>query len=222
MIKSILILAPVVLALSLGAEISNAAERNGFRSGNAEGQAQTQVRDSRRRHENPNARAERLFNKLDTDNSGVITLDEFLAKALRKAAIQFNRIDTGDDGLVSLDEFLAIHHGRSNRSDIDVDTLRACISERSEIAGFDLPDRTEGFARFLAVDTNEDGFIDLGEFEAAKTEKATNKFNRIDTNNDGGITLEELIAALKQHHERRAIRRACVEAQRDLDSIVEG
>ena len=59
-------------------------------------------------------------------------------------------------------------------------------------------------------------------FVAAKTEQATNRFNAIDADADGGITKTELYNALKQQQERKAIRRECVEEQREVDELLEG
>ena len=161
----------------------------------------------------------RIFHALDVDGNGIITLDEFLAKSIAKAADQFARIDTNDDELISLEEFLLVHGDQGNNADIDVEALRACIAENSDVA---LPERLGGEARFDEIDTNDDDFIDLDEFIAAKTSYATGKFNQIDTDADGAITPEELFSVFKAHREHRAIRRACVEEQRDVDALLGG
>ncbi len=161
----------------------------------------------------------RIFHALDTDENGIITLDEFLEKPLAKAAGQFDRIDTDNDELISFEEFTAVHHERDRPTDIDVDELRACIAERLDR---DLPERPDRASWFAEIDTNGDGFIDFDEFTAAKTAIVTNRFNRIDENADGGITPRELFAAFKKHRERRMIRRECVEEQRDVSDLLEG
>ncbi len=178
-----------------------------------------------RHHGNPEMKVERIFRTLDIDENGVITVDEFLAKPLRKAERQYNRIDADDDGLISLEEFLAVHNDRNDRRrdrredlEIDVDELKACIAER---LGTEIPERPDRETAFSQIDTNADGFVDLGEFVTAKTNSASDKFDRIDTNADGGITPEELIASMESHKERREIKRACIEEQQDLDELLD-
>ena len=221
-LKPTSIILPTLLALTMVSAPSTAAERNGARGINDPSNGR--FAKSHRSDRNPSARAARLFSKLDTDENGIVTLDEYLVKSLEKAAKQFSRIDTDDDELVSLDEFLAIHHGGGRNNDIDRDALRVCLIENSDRTEGDLPatDRPDGSARFLEIDENGDGFIDLGEFEFAKTANATDKFNRIDTDGDGGITLEELLAAIESHNALRSVRRDCVQDQKDEDDLIGG
>lgn len=170
--------------------------------------------------QNPRHKVNRIFNALDTDENEIITLDEFLAKPLEKAEQQFDRIDTDDDGLISLDEFLAVGHDRDDdeRPDIDRDAVRACMEEELER---EIPERPDRETRFDEVDTNDDGYIDFDEFVDAKMQKATDKFYAIDEDADGGITKEELYAALQDQREVRAVRRACIEEQRDVEELLE-
>jgi Ca2+-binding EF-hand superfamily protein len=218
MFKPTIIIAPVLLALTMASSPSLAAERNAVR-GFADSSFARSADHARRNHD---GRAVRLFNKLDTDDNGIVTLDEFFAISVEKAAHQFGRIDAEDDELISLDEFLAIHD--DDESDIDIDALIACIVENSDFTEDDLPsnDKPNGSARFLEVDENGDGFIDLAEFEFAKTSQATTKFNRIDANGDGGITLEELRAVIESHSALRSVRRDCVQAQNDENDLIAG
>lgn len=168
--------------------------------------------------DNLRVKVNRIFNVLDTDLSDTITLDEWLVRLSDKAARQFDRIDTDDDELISLEEFLAIGAGRSD-SGIDPAEVRACIEEQT---GETLPARPDREARFAAIDTNGDGFLDFDEFLSAKTEHGADRFNAIDADADGAITRVELAAAFTSQRDRRAIRRACVDEQRDLAELVEG
>ena len=77
----------------------------------------------RKRHNNLRKKVARIFNALDTDENGSITLDEFLANLVEKAEKQFDRIDTDDDSLISLEEFLAVHD--DDRHNTDVEAVRA-------------------------------------------------------------------------------------------------
>jgi Ca2+-binding EF-hand superfamily protein len=167
----------------------------------------------------------RIFNALDTNGDQIIVLDEWLVKTAEKAAKQFARIDADDDALISLEEFLAVHgrhggrHGGGDNSDIDRDAVRACVAESLGTELTEHPDRETVFAE---IDANDDGFIDIDEFQIAKSERATNKFNDIDSDADGGITAEELAASLTGQSERRSVRRECFEEQRDAAELLEG
>lgn len=170
------------------------------------------------RHNKLRHKVNRIFNALDTDGNDIITLDEYLAKTTEKAAHQFDRIDTDDDELISLEEFLAVHD-HDDRPDVDRDAVRACVAEQSDADVTEQPDRETHFAE---LDTNDDGYIDYDEFLVAKTDKATDRFNHIDADGDGGITKKEMAKALMQHHERRSVRRDCVEEQQEVEELLEG
>ena len=157
----------------------------------------------------------RIFNDLDADGSETITLDEWLSKPTEKASSQFDRIDTDDDELISLEEFLAV--GGDRGDDIDRDELRACIADAT---GEDVPERPDRETRFDIIDTDDDGFISFDEFLAAKTDKATDRFNHIDANGDGAITMQELAEAMQQHRERRSVVRDCIDDQRETDELL--
>ena len=146
------------------------------------------------RHGKLRHKVNRIFNALDTDGSDTITLDEWLVKTTAKAERQFDRIDSDDDNLISLEEFQAIGHDRDD--DVDRDAVRACVADAT---GEDVPERPDRDTAFDEIDTNDDGFIDLDEFLAVKTEGATNRFNNIDADSDGAITKQELAKALMHH-----------------------
>ena len=171
----------------------------------------------------------RIFNALDLNEDEIITLDEFLVNSAEKAAGQFDHIDADDDELISLEEFLAVHDGDDDRRDIDRDAVRACVSDilqsdESDAMFRETRDRdpSDRQTRFELIDTNGDGFIDIDEFLAAKLEGATHRFNNVDADGDVGITKLELFQALVHHRERRAVRRACVEEQVEIEELFGG
>jgi Ca2+-binding EF-hand superfamily protein len=162
-------------------------------------------------------KVKRIFNAVDLDGSGTITLDEWLVKTTEKAKKHFDRIDANDDSLISPQEFLAAGHDRDKDLEVDPEELRACVADATGEAAPERPDRDTEFDR---IDTNDDGFIDPDEFLAAKTEQATSRFNAIDTDGDGAITKQELAEALKHLHEIKRVRRDCVEDQREADDLI--
>lgn len=173
---------------------------------------------------NPEQKVDRVFNAVDADGSETITLDEWLVKPLEKAERHFNRIDSDDDNLISPEEFEAAgdrrrgHGRRGDRDgDVDRDAVRACVVDT---IGDDVPERPDRDTLFAAIDTNDDGFIDLDEFLRARTEGATDRFNHIDADNDGAITKAELLDAMTQQRERRDAVKQCVEEQRELDELI--
>ncbi len=195
-----------VLSLAITANFSTVYAEEGGATGRSD------------RAGSPRHKVHHLFDTLDTNEDGIITLDEYLVLATEKAAHQFDRIDTDDDELISLTEFLA-GGNREDNSDVDRDEVRACIAAQT---GEDVPERPDRETRFDALDTNDDGNIDADEFLAAKTDSATDKFNAIDADSDGGISKMELAQALKQHRQRRSVSRDCIENQRETDELLGG
>lgn len=168
------------------------------------------------RHGGSEARAVRIFGALDSDGNDIITLDEFLARPMERASFRFDLFDTDDDGLISRDEFNIAHTPPLQDTDIDIDALHACIADN--LSG-DLyqPDPD---ARFDEFDSNGDGFIDPDEFSTARTAHATDKFNLLDVDADNALSQLELEGALQYMSERRAIRRNCIEEQRDINELL--
>lgn len=169
-------------------------------------------------------RAQRILASLDLDGSGDISLDEYLAKPNGSRFDQFDRLDADDDGLISEDEYLnaqgaGYNGGGFNGMDIDFDELRVCIEEQGGSIWMTPPDRA---AHFIEMDVNADGFVDPDEFETAREDRAVERFMLIDTDADGVITESELTEALGEMGQHRSVRRECINEQRDLNSLQGG
>lgn len=137
----------------------------------------------------------KMIERLDTDASGTISLEEYLAA--RSAVIErvFDRRDKNADGAITEDEYGS---GNSNRSQ-----LRQCI--RTALGSEERPTWEQWLAE---VDTDLDGSVNLGEFSTEAQAKNEEQFAAIDTDASGDITETEIDAA-------REARKAERKAQRD-------
>lgn len=139
----------------------------------AEGQ-----RPQQRQHPNP----KEAFERIDTDNSGGVSLAEFQAtprgqKDPERAAKMFERIDADNDGQLTRGE-LASH--RKHR-----------------------PKPQEMFKK---MDRDDSGTISLDEFKATPRgqkdpDKAATLFARIDADSDGQLTHDEMAGHHKKRHD---------------------
>jgi len=161
----------------------------------------------------------RMFDHLDTDDNGELTLDEFLSRPTDHLADRFDRMDSDDDDLISLDEYLAVRTPAFDDMSISPDDLHACVDEQTGTEWVAPPDAE---TRFSEVDVNNDGFIDLDEFESAKSDNVTERFVLMDTDANGAISEDEFFAALELTREHHGIRRDCLEELRDINSMFEG
>ncbi len=159
---------------------------------------------------------DRIFNAVDLNEDGSISLDEFLAKRLDKAPQQFDRIDTDDDQLISLDELQAASHHDWDEN-IDMTELKNCVEAELDI---DFPNFLSPEERFSTADTNEDGFLDMDEFVAAKTLRAEERFNKIDLDSDGLISKAELTTAFKKLYAFRKVLGTCIQQQKDMGDVI--
>jgi len=158
---------------------------------------------------------ERIFNHLDSDESGTISFAEFVAPKLVKAEKKFITLDTDEDGLLTLEEMQAGHTAPDDS--IDRDAIRQCVADS---LGVDLPERMTGEERFAAVDTNGDGFLDWDEYTAGVTAKAQTKFDHIDTNGDGELNNGEVTSALASRKDIRQARRTCRQEQEAVNDLL--
>lgn len=224
------------LAVSICAVVTGIAFSTAVAAPGADGPGKGQDR-GKHRGQDPEVRAEKMFDRLDADGSGAVTVDEFLARPEDRAERQFARLDTDEDSSLSLEEFLERPdrdrsgrerpgrgrpgqdrpgQGRPDLTDIDKEAVKACVEEALDI---DLPERPEPEEVFAMMDANSDGAVSQDEFMSAAETRSMNRFGRMDADGDGGITLEELQAALEARASHREARKQCVEEQLAADEL---
>lgn len=140
------------------------------------------------RHEEMKAHMLERLKAADTDGNGMISREEANAR-LPRLARHFDRIDTDQDGRITMQEFEAAmkglhrrHHDAMKHLDKDGDGL---ISHDEAQAAPRLA------KHFDEIDTNKNGFLSKDELVAARTRMKDAIFARIDTDADGRISRDE-------------------------------
>jgi len=150
-----------------------------------------------------NSAAMSRFNRIDADNSGLISKDEFKAyvrsrKAERKLR-RFKRIDTNGNGTVERQEFLAHKQAKAERRFTRMDKNGDGSVSQKELASHQKR-KHRGKRMFNRLDGNADGQISQKESMNAWS----NWFKRIDANNDQVVTTGEVKAYRNNLHGKRS------------------
>ena len=154
------------------------------------------------------AKADDMWSRLDVNKDGKLDQADRDAALLQK----FDAIDTNHDGAISKDEFVAhhrammpqpgqmpmpgMHHDDMGHDDMAKDGMGGWHGRHGGM-GHDMMGPMMG--RMMAdADTNKDGAISRGEYDAAV--KA--HFDKVDANHDGKITHDERRAAFEKFRPR--------------------
>jgi Ca2+-binding EF-hand superfamily protein len=156
-----------------------------------------------------------LFNRMDVDGNGVLSLDELTVPALSKAENIFTRKDTDADGFLTFEEMT----GGKERVDLSAiaDELVQCVADIKEASGNEniiVPDPSiflSGEDKFANTDTSGDSVLELAEVLAMATNKASSKFSHMDTNASNDVTQEEFTTYKQQHHSTRRAIKSCID-----------
>jgi Ca2+-binding EF-hand superfamily protein len=125
------------------------------------------------------------FRRMDTNNDGIITRNEW-----RGNANAFNNRDWNRDGMLSGDE---VRVGSTTPASVDNQDFNASISDRFDyldINGNGFVDKNEWDGTdeaFTRMDRNRDNRLTTNELGNTNS----SAFNSVDTNRDGRITLQE-------------------------------
>jgi len=158
----------------------------------------------------------KMFERLDTNEDGVLSLDEMTAPVATKAENLFSFKDKDEDGLLTLEEFIQNRRGeRLDLSDV-ADEIVQCVSDLKEETENDdiiVPDADHFMSpadKFAQLDTSGDGFIDLAELEASKLAKVTDMFTAMDADENSEVTKDEYKTTLKSFWATKRAIHQCV------------
>lgn len=161
-----------------------------------------------------------MFSKLDTDQNGSLTEDEFVSGrpkdvSKEQASALYARIDTGKTGALNEDQFDEAMP--SNRPDTGLQSLlsgdaMAVLMLMSQQGGMPFGGDTQGAGNgqpsiadiYADMDADGDGKVTEAEFVAARPDDvsedgAKGLFASIDTEGSGSITEEQFADSIKRH-----------------------
>lgn len=162
-----------------------------------------------------------VFDRLDTSGDGVIDSTELSAKAATKAERRFNRKDTDDDGFLTLEEATTTRRGEPHDFSDIADEIVQCVADLKAETGDEnimVPDADQFSSpadKFNSTDTSGDGLIDLDEALAKAAEKSAQGFDNLDIDNNGLVTFDEFSAGKDRRQATRQAVRTCIEELTD-------
>jgi len=159
--------------------------------------------------------ASKILTRMDYNNDGIISEEDLLNRMLEKAERRFNRQDTNADGMLSLDEF-SIKPGRFEAIDHDaVRTCVVEALAENPIEGIDtsFPIRPSPEEAFSLADSNADDSIDGDEYTLFITNRAAERFSYMDADSNTVLSEEEMTTALEIRSVLRQIRHDCISEQ---------
>ncbi len=141
----------------------------------------------RGRHPDP----ARMFNQLDTNHDGRVTMDEMWART----QASFASADANRDGGLTLEEFRTMRPGAEGAAN-GRPRREPPTGERAERM------QRMADARFRALDANRDGRVTLDEMRPM----VEARFRAMDANADNAVTQDELPRFGRGHHGQRGPR----------------
>lgn len=164
-------------------------------------------------------RIEKMFERIDANQDGVLSLTEMTDPVAEKAAKKLARKDADEDGFLTAEELQSNRHGNT----VDLSAIAAeivqCVTDlkaQTQDDNITVPDAASfvsAEARFDALDSSDDGLVDLAELEAGGLVKANDAFTNMDADADGSVTKDEFVAA---HQSRRATKKAIRQCVQEL------
>lgn len=153
----------------------------------------------------------RLIERLDADEDGLLSFEEYSAPLLQRVDRLLERLDRDGNGKVEGEEAepprrregAEVRRRRGRGFAVDPRAVRACVHE--EITDFRPLERGEG----LLAELGADGVITPEEILAALRERARERFDRLDADGDGLLSREELREERQRQRQLLRTARAC-------------
>lgn len=169
-------------------------------------------------------RTAKQFERIDTNDDDVISLDELTVPAVAKAEKRFERKDADADGFLTFEEMTA---GREEPLDLTdyIEEIAQCVADVKEETGneniteIDPENYLSPQQKFDAADTSGDELLDLAEVQAKATSTAAEKFANMDSDENLAVSLEEFTAAKTSRQETRSVVKSCIDEVLDEGAI---
>ncbi|MBL4941461.1 MAG: hypothetical protein JKY81_07320 [Colwellia sp.] len=169
-------------------------------------------------------RGAQLFIRLDTNEDGQLSLAELSEAAAVKAEKKFNRKDSDADGLLTLEEFSQNNRGNNQDLTAIAEEIVLCVADLKADTGNEdiivpsVDDFTSKEDKFNVMDSSADGVLDLVEFQTAKAIAVSYSFTLMDSDESLSVSLEEFKAFKASHYATRRAICQCIDELTDDDA----
>jgi len=136
------------------------------------------------------SQAEWMFDYLDSDNNGDITMHDLLNPNKEKAKVLFNKLDANHDGHIDIIEIYGPHRNVKDSKEDVLGDMRGHI--------MDMEGQRSRWQLFQKLDTNGNYLIELKEIQNPSNYAAKSTIEWFDGNDDGKVNYEEFKKAIQQ------------------------
>lgn len=181
-----------------------------------QGQQQQRQQGDRQQGQQGTPDAASILTRMDYDEDGSVTVDDFINRSLERAENHYDRMDSDEDGVVSEEEFTSRkpRKGQNEEDSVDRDAIKQCIEEAT---GISLNERPTAAEAFVEIDVDADSFVSWQEFLNHKESHAEDRFAELDSDANEVISEEEVEADLSERESIRTAHQTCVSEQLLLD-----
>ncbi|WP_440053191.1 hypothetical protein ACSLBF_09575 [Pseudoalteromonas sp. T1lg65] len=173
--------------------------------------------EARKGKKGPRKAPEVIFNKLDADQSGTLTLDELQANNSTKAQKKLERTDSDSSGEIELTEYLAKQRHSRDLSDLAVEIVE-CVQqtkdagESSNIVVPSIDKFASPEQKFAQLDSDSNGGISVVEITNSLAARHAEGFSAMDSDNSNDVTLNEFIQHGEAKHATKQAVKACIDS----------
>lgn len=155
------------------------------------------------------SRQKNLFSKLDSDQDGKLTQDEFVSgrpddMAASQAQSLYSKLDVSGSGSISEADFTSLNYAPSQGPLAQMSSnMAVAVMSMQSSSGASTGSQKTAEEMYAAMDADGDGTLTQSEFLSARPddvseEQANSLYASIDTAGTGSITLEQLENSLNQ------------------------